>query len=95
MINARELALRILMDIENNKAFSNILLNNKLLESGLNVLDKRFVTQLVYGVVGNKLTLDHIIRKCSKIKFNKISLPILTILRVGIFQIYYLDIKSY
>jgi len=91
MISSRELALHILMDIEKNEAFSNILLNNKLLNSNLSSNDKRLTTQIVYGVIANKITLDHIIRKCSKIKFNKISLPILTILRAGIFQLYYLD----
>ena len=91
MISSRELAMHILMDIEKNEAFSNILLNNKLLNSNLNNNDKRLTTQIVYGVVANKITIDHIIKKCSKIKFNKIALPILTILRTGIFQLYYLD----
>jgi len=91
MISSRELALHILMDIEKNEAFSNILLNNKLLSSNLSSNDKRLTTQIVYGVIANKITIDHIIKKCSKIKFNKISLPILTILRTGIFQLYYLD----
>lgn len=91
MISSRELALHILMDIEKNEAFSNILLSNKLLNSNLSSNDKRLTTQIVYGVIANKITIDHIIKKCSKIKFNKISLPILTILRTGIFQLYYLD----
>lgn len=91
MANAREISLRILMKIEENNAFSNILLKNELDKNNeISVLDKKFITQIVYGVVSNKITLDYIIRKCSKVRFNKINLPILTLLRMGIFQIYYL-----
>lgn len=91
MKNAREVALRILMKIEEDKAFSNILLNSELNKAEIAELDKGFVAQLVYGVISNKLAIDYIIKKSSKIRFNKIATPILNILRLGIFQIYYLD----
>jgi len=91
MKNAREIALQTLMKIEKDKAFSNILLNSELNKAELSELDKTFVTQLVYGVISNKMAIDYIIKKSSKIKFNKIAVPILNILRLGIFQIYYLD----
>lgn len=91
MKNAREVALHILMKFQKDKAFSNILLNSELNKSELNALDKTFVTQLVYGVISNKLAIDYIIKRSSKVRFNKIALPILNILRLGIFQIYYLD----
>lgn len=91
MKNARELALHILMKLDEDKAFSNILLNNELNKSELSNVDKTFVTQLVYGVVTNKMAIDYIIKKSSKVRFNKIAVPILNILRLGIFQIYYLD----
>lgn len=91
MQNARELALHILMKSQNDKAFSNILLNSELNKSELSDVDKTFVTQLVYGVIANKLAIDYIIKKSSKVRFNKIANPILNILRLGIFQIYYLD----
>jgi len=91
MKNAREIALHILMKFEEEKAFSNILLNNELKKVELSELDKTFLTQLVYGVITNKIAIDYIIKKSSKIRFNKISVPILNILRLGVFQIYYLD----
>lgn len=91
MKSARETALHILMQLDENKAFSNILLNSELNKSELSEVDKTFVTQLVYGVVANKIAIDYIIKKSSKVKFNKIAVPILNILRMGIFQIYYLD----
>lgn len=91
MKSARELALHILMKFQNEDAFSNILINAELNKSELSDLDKSFVTQLVYGVITNKIAIDYIIKKSSKIRFNKIAVPILNILRLGIFQIYYLD----
>ena len=91
MKNARETALHILMQIDENKAFSNILLSSELNRTELSEVDKTFVTQLVYGVVTNKIAIDFIIKKSSKIKFNKIAIPIRNILRLGVFQLYYLD----
>ena len=91
MDNAREIALNIIMKFEKNDAFSNILLNNELNKTDISDIDKRFVTQLVYGVVSNKIAIDYIIKSLSKVKINKISNLILNILRLGIFQIYYLD----
>lgn len=88
---ARESALQILMKIEEDKLYTNISLNDELNKSDLTEQDKMFVTQLVYGVISNEIAIDYIIRKLSKIRFNKIALPILTILRLGIYQIYYLD----
>ena len=90
-MNAREVSLKILLDIENEDAYSNLLLNSKLNNVELSDLDKAFVTRLVYGVITYKITLDYIISKLSKIKIKKISKPILNIIRMGLYQIYYLD----
>ncbi|MBQ7668846.1 MAG: 16S rRNA (cytosine(967)-C(5))-methyltransferase RsmB [Clostridia bacterium] len=90
MLSAREVALKTLIEAEKNNSYSNLLLNAKLNELELNELDKKLLTELVYGVISYKLTLDFIISKFSKIKLNKISVPILNILRLGIYQLYYL-----
>jgi len=90
-MNAREIALKTLLDIENGEAYSNLLLNSKLNNGELSDLDKAFVTKLVYGVITYKRTLDYIISKLSKVKIKKISTSILNILRMGLYQIYYLD----
>lgn len=91
MKSAREFALHILMKIESDNGYVNIVLNDELNKSDLNDMDKSFATQLVYGTNSNQIFIDYIIKKCSKIRFNKIALPILTILRMGIYQIYFLD----
>jgi len=53
--------------------------------------DRALLRELVYGVTRWKLTLDSIIFSYSKIKKNKITPSILTILRLGVYQIVFLD----
>ena len=90
-MNAREVSLKILLEFENGDAYSNLLLNSKLNNVDLTDLDKAFITRLVYGVITYIRTLDYIISKLSKVKLKKISKPIVNILRMGVYQIYYLD----
>lgn len=90
MSNSREIALKILMRIEDG-AYSNLILDSELSRHSLSDLDKAYVTRMIYGVVTYKLTLDYIIKKSSKIRLKKISQSILNILRLGIYELYYMD----
>ncbi|MDD4189400.1 MAG: transcription antitermination factor NusB, partial [Eubacteriales bacterium] len=69
----RETALKILVDIDDKKAYSNVSLDRNLRKSGLKGTDSAFITELVYGVTERKLTLDHIISEFSTIKTGKLS----------------------
>lgn len=92
MANPRQIALTILYDIEYNGAYSNMALKDKLsYNKELNKLDKAFITTLVYGVIRRKNTLDYVIGKYSKIKLKKISKYLIIILRMGIYQIMFMD----
>ncbi|WFR87281.1 16S rRNA (cytosine(967)-C(5))-methyltransferase RsmB [Streptococcus sp. D7B5] len=55
---ARSLALAVLEDVFINQAYSNIALNKHLKGSQLSVADKGLVTEIVYGTVARKLTLE-------------------------------------
>ena len=55
---ARSLDLAILEDVFVNQAYSNIALNKHLKGSQLSAADKGLVTELVYGTVARKLTLE-------------------------------------
>lgn len=90
MSSARETAMRIIYDVEFNGAYSNIALK-KALKPDISKNDKAFITNLVYGVTDRKITLDYIIEKFSKIKLKKISKYILVILRMGIYQLVFMD----
>ena len=90
---ARELALKILYKIEKEDSYSNIILNEMIKENKtkLNEKDIGLISEIVYGTTSWKLTIDEIIKKHSNIKLKKISLWILNILRMGIYQIVFLD----
>lgn len=90
-MTARELAINILYKIEQGEGYSNITLDKELNKSNLSVVDKGLTSQIVYGVLTWKLTLDEIIKKYSSIRLKKISLWITNILRIGIYQIVFLD----
>ena len=62
MQNPREAALLALYEIEYDGAYSNMAVKSSLQKLTDN-RDKGLVTQLVYGVVRRKLTLDYIISK--------------------------------
>jgi len=91
LANARETALKILYDIEFEGAYLNIALKKHLGVSGLNDKDKGLATALVYGVVQRKISLEYFISCYSKIKVKKISKFVLIILKLGIYQILYMD----
>lgn len=89
----RKLALEALYKIDNEEAYSNIVLD-ELLNKNRNALsnkDINFISELLYGVTTWRLTLDTIIQKYSKIKIKKISPWVINILRMGAYQIVFLD----
>jgi 16S rRNA (cytosine967-C5)-methyltransferase len=90
MISTREKALLTLYDVFYKGTYSNLALKEHL-KGDIKSIDKGFITQLVYGTVRYKLTIDYIIGKHSDIKLKKMSKFVLLILEMGIYQIYYLD----
>ena len=90
-MTAREVALKALYSIEKSGAYTNAALKEALSTNKLSQQDKGLVTELIYGVVTNKSAIDYIIMQFSKIKIKKMSPWIISILRMGIYQIYYMD----
>lgn len=87
----REMALQILLDVKEKNAFANIVLANFLRKKNLNDVQRRFLTELVYGVVKAGDTLDFFIERYSSLRLKKIAPKILVILRLGVYQIFYLE----
>ena len=67
-MTARNIAYKVLLDIEKNSNYSNIALNKFLKDSKLTNKDRGLATEIVYGVVANKRTLDYMINKKNKSK---------------------------
>lgn len=69
--------------------YLNLLIKDKLKE--IKSEHKGLITEIVYGVVRNKLFLDAKISSYSKVKLKKLSLNVLVILRIAFYEIYFMD----
>lgn len=88
--NTREIALDMIIDIMENDKFSHIVVRTGL----KNIEDKQersFVTKLTMGTVEKAIKLDYIIESYSKIKIKKMKPVIRNLLRMSVYQIYYMD----
>lgn len=61
----------------------------------LKEIDHSLFRQIVYGVIENLYYLDFILKKFIKLKINKIDKKIINIIRIAIYELVFLDIKSY
>lgn len=90
-MNARTLVLELLLKAEGSKQYSNIALDNALKKSGLSPADKGLASALFYGVIERRITLDYQIKALSSRELAKIDLRTLNALRIGLYQLIYLN----
>lgn len=90
-MNARTIALNILNEVYQEKAYANISLSRHLSKNDLSEQDRRFITELVYGTVKAGDTILWILKKFINRPFTKIEPTILNILRLGVYQIVFMD----
>lgn len=91
MTESRITAYKILLKCEKSGAYSNIELSGNLEKTVLDDRDKAFVTSLTYGVLSRLITLDAIISKLYSKNISKLDKSVLVILRMGIYQLKYMD----
>jgi 16S rRNA (cytosine967-C5)-methyltransferase len=91
MINARKVAVNILLKIDNDKAYSNLTLNSYFKDLEISSQDKAFVTALVYGVLERKITLDYVLKRFIKTPLKKVQSFTLQVLRITLYQIMFMD----
>ena len=91
MDKARDTAVKIMNEVHENGAYANVALTRQLRKAVLDDTDRRFVTELVYGAVKAGDTLDWILRCYVNRPLKKIPPMIREILRLGLYQIFYLD----
>ena len=89
MDNNRKTAYQTLMDVESRKAYSNIALNHKIAVNKPG--NPALVRELVYGVLERKITLDYFIDQLLKDGIDSLKAPEINILRMGIYQLGYMD----
>ena len=89
-MNAREQIVRVLEEVFEHGAYSNIALKKTLEHSQLSDKDRSFVTEVVYGTVARKITLEwylsHVIEDRTKLD------PwVYYLLMMSLYQLVYLD----
>ncbi|MDO4813839.1 MAG: 16S rRNA (cytosine(967)-C(5))-methyltransferase RsmB [Gemella sp.] len=85
---AREYAYEILVDILVTEAYSNISINKTFSKNNINQQDKRYITQLVYGSIKNKIYLEYIIKKFAN---SRIKTKVKILIIMSAYQILELD----
>lgn len=89
--NARAEALGTLNRIFAGKQYSNIAVDTAIKNAKIDDKDRALYTRLVYGVIERKITLDYYIDSLSSIKTDKIEPEVRNILRMGLYQLNFLD----
>ncbi|MBR2780170.1 MAG: 16S rRNA (cytosine(967)-C(5))-methyltransferase RsmB [Eubacteriaceae bacterium] len=87
---ARICAYKVLYDVTENGAFSNISLNSHLNSSLKDPADRSLCTNIVYGTLKKKNRLEKIIRGISKVKYENIDPREKVILMMSLYQLFYL-----
>ncbi|MDR3240449.1 MAG: 16S rRNA (cytosine(967)-C(5))-methyltransferase RsmB [Clostridiales bacterium] len=90
-MNERELAVDILMEMDKRDAYGHILLRERLNRAGGGARQKAFTVELVNGCVRRRILLDYIIDCFSKTPSSKMKPFILTLLRVSVYQLRFMD----
>ena len=91
MSNPRQIAFEALMKTVRDGAFSNLALDGVLSKTNLDTRDKSFVSNLFYGVIERQITIDYQLSLYLSKPLKKLKPEVLTILRLGAYQILFMD----
>ncbi|MDE7120549.1 MAG: 16S rRNA (cytosine(967)-C(5))-methyltransferase RsmB [Oscillospiraceae bacterium] len=91
MGNARATAVKLLMQMSAEQSYSNFALDQELERSGLPAQEKAFCTQLFYGVIERRMTLEYLTKVYSQKNPEKLDAPVRYILYLGFYQMKYCD----
>ncbi len=91
MDKARLTAVKTVYEVNENGAYSNVALAQILRQENLSDLDRRFCTELVYGTIKAGASLDWKLSKYLTRPLEKVDAKILAVLRVAMYQIFFLD----
>lgn len=90
--DGRELALQTLLAITRDGEYSHIALKKILDEhQDLDKKERAFITRVVNGTLERMIEIDYILNRFSKVKVNKMKPVVRMILRMGVYQLKYMD----
>nr|WP_270879466.1 16S rRNA (cytosine(967)-C(5))-methyltransferase RsmB [Paenibacillus aestuarii] len=89
--SARDAALEVLTRVEEDQSYSNLLLNQTLQKYALDRADAGLATELVYGTIGRKNTIDFFLERFVSKGLAKLEPWVRCLLRLSFYQLHYLD----
>lgn len=91
-VHSREIVLNILLEVLEEGQYSSIVLRNTLRNyQYLEKQERAFLSRLTEGTVERVIELDYILNQFSKVKVKKMKPVIRNILRMGVYQIKYME----
>ncbi len=94
-MNTREIVLDLLLEILEEKKMSHLVLQQRLAANpGLEKQERAFIKRLCDGTLERVLTLDYLIGCYSTVKVSKLKPVIRNILRMSIYQLYYMQVPE-
>jgi 16S rRNA (cytosine967-C5)-methyltransferase len=91
MNNPRQLAFQALQNIYQRQAYTDIALDRVFSSASLSSFDRHLISELVYGIVRRKRTLDSLINQLATKKATQQPLNLRIILQLGLYQLRYLN----
>lgn len=91
-VNLREVALDILIEVNEKEQFVHLLLADALKKhQHLEKNERAFLSRLVRGTVERRITLDYVIDSVSKVPVKKMKPLIRNLMRMSVYQLMYMD----
>lgn len=84
----REIALELILKVEKQGSYSHLLINDALKKQDLNAADRGLLTELVYGTIQRKITLDFYLEPFLKKEPED---WVQNLLRLSVYQLAFLD----
>lgn len=85
--NVRDAALSILLAVDKNQAYSNLLLNETIKRHKIEAKDRALLTEITYGTLQHKMTLDFYLEPFIR---GSVDHWVRWLLRISLYQIHYL-----
>jgi 16S rRNA (cytosine967-C5)-methyltransferase len=90
-INPRQVILDVLTTFDKNPTDPENLIDSALKAKNIDHRDRRFIFEVVYGIIRHRMTLDHIINKYVTDENIRKEDQLYRILRVGVYQLSWMD----
>ena len=92
MVNTREIVLDCIIEILEKKQYSHQVIKQALDKYGyLDKRDRSFIKRVTEGTIERCMELDHVLNLYSKVPVSKMKPVIRSILRIGVYQLLYMD----